>query len=243
MSLSRSYIINANSFYEEFDKYLYPTMYLNIDAKRAALKASASVVSVVSLSDCEDVNGTYVSTILTSASLLRPFTELDINDIKIDVQLSDGRLFDGQIYTYDFHYNIAAIKVESDALLPIANLRILDDSIRIDPNESYSFNLCPGEMVVALGRYFEKPNDLMVAPGTLRRFCRPWLGMVMTNLYAASVGKLEKIIQKFPKIFKGVIVEKVIQGSPADRAGLLRHDVIVQCNENSVQNFFGGTLP
>lgn len=42
-----------------------------------------------------------------------------------------------------------------------------------------------------------------------RRFCRPRLGMEMTNLYAASVDKLEKIVQKFPNIFKGVIVEEV----------------------------------
>lgn len=33
--------------------------------------------------------------------------------------------------------------------------------------------------------------------------------MEATNLYAASLGYLEKVIQKFPDIFKGVIVQKV----------------------------------
>ncbi|XP_028054181.1 uncharacterized protein LOC114258340 isoform X2 [Camellia sinensis] len=36
---------------------------------------------------------------------------------------------------------------------------------------------------------------------------RPWHGMEMTNLYAASVGKLEKIISKF-NISKGILVEE-----------------------------------
>lgn len=38
---------------------------------------------------------------------------------------------------------------------------------------------------------------------------RPWLGMEVTNLYAADVDILEKIVQKFPNVFKGVIVEEV----------------------------------
>ncbi|CAL5435189.1 unnamed protein product [Camellia sinensis] len=44
---------------------------------------------------------------------------------------------------------------------------------------------------------------------------RPWLGMEMTNLYAASVGKLEKIISKF-NISKGVLVEEVHEIQPED---------------------------
>ncbi|KAM7473649.1 hypothetical protein LguiB_020892 [Lonicera macranthoides] len=80
--------------------------------------------------DSADVNGIYVSTILTSASILRSSPELDAipNDIKVDVYLSDGRLSEGKFSFHDYHYNIATIKIDSDAHLPTAVIRHLDDS-------------------------------------------------------------------------------------------------------------------
>ncbi|CAL5340073.1 unnamed protein product [Camellia sinensis] len=308
------YKIVMLSFWEKFDDDTYANMDLDIDTKKTALKASPSVVSVVSLTggnalfmgsgtiiDCENVNGTYFSTILTSASLLRSSAELEAvpEDIKIDVYISDGKLFEGRVFAYDFHFNIAFIKIESNATLPTASLRLLEDSISIDPNDipgSDSFQLrphsnvsklCPGDIVVAVGRFFDAPYNLMAARGQFRypsldcckfdckelfririatgqskwetcpiapqcfswnvvvwyrNFCRPWLGMEMTNLYAASVDKLERIIQKFPNIVKGVLVEKVIKESPAEHAGICQGDVIVRCSENFVQSileFYG----
>ncbi|KAM7473646.1 hypothetical protein LguiB_020889 [Lonicera macranthoides] len=47
----------------------------------------------------------------------------------------------------------------------------------------------------------------------------------------------EKIIQKFPNIFNGVIVVKVIPGSPAQCSGLHPDDVIIQCDGNFVRGF------
>ncbi|KAI8556130.1 hypothetical protein RHMOL_Rhmol05G0228000 [Rhododendron molle] len=261
--------IVRHSFWEEFDTRTYANMDLDIDTKRAATKASPFVVSLVSLSggkplfmgsgtivDCEEANGAHLSTstILTSASLFRTSAESDAlpNDIKVDVYLSDGTLLDGQVYACDFHYNLALVKIESDALLQPASLRNLDDSISIHPCEIQSgtgsesfqlrphsdlFHLCPGDKVVALGRYFEEPHEIMAAPGKFRRFCRHWLGMQMTNLCAARLGQLEKIIQKFPNVSKGVLVEKVMEGSPAERAGILDGDVIVRCARNKVTSF------
>lgn len=49
--------------------------------------------------------------------------------------------------------------------------------------------------------------------------------------------RMLKIIQKFPNVSKGVLVEKVIEGSPAERAGILDGDVIVQCARNNVRSF------
>lgn len=60
--------------------------------------------------------------------------------------------------------------------------------------------------------------------------------MELTNLYAANIGKLEKIISKF-NISKGVLVEEVIKGSPAEQAGIRRGDVIVKGGNKSVQGF------
>lgn len=42
-----------------------------------------------------------------------------------------------------------------------------------------------------------------------RQSRRPWLGMEVTNLYAARLRILERIISKFPDVLKGVIVEEV----------------------------------
>ncbi|KAH7857275.1 hypothetical protein Vadar_010828 [Vaccinium darrowii] len=297
--------IGQHFFWEKFGTYTSANMDLDIDTKRAAMKASPFVVSLVSLSggkplfmgsgtivDCEEVCGAHLSTstVLTSASLLRTSTGSDalLNDIKVQVYLSDGTKLDGQVYTCDFFYNLALIKIESDAMLQPASLRKLDDSISIHPcniqnelgsksfqlrSHSDLFPLRPGDKVVALGRYFEEPHEIMVAPGKFSldscefdckelfrakckiskcgtggplinrngevigvnfydqlctpflpinivlkwlghfkkygRFCRRWLGMQMTNLYAARLHQLEKIIQKFPNISKGVLVEEV----------------------------------
>ncbi|KAG5564653.1 hypothetical protein RHGRI_000742 [Rhododendron griersonianum] len=290
---------------------------------------------------CEDVNGTYTSTILTSATLLGSSTESNaIQDdievvilvIEVNVYLADGKSFKGHLSAHDLHFNIAALSITSDVALPTARLRPLDDSISIDPSEilcpgeneeasrlfqlhrhSDSFKICPGDMVVALGRHCGVTHELWAALGKLsvdccrfdcrelfrancrilksgvggplinrhgevigvnfydvdctpfmpinivskclkrfqenRQCCRPWSGMELTNLYAARIGKLEKVISRF-NISKGVLVEefllryltfktinKVIKGSPAKQAGILRGDVIVQCGKKSVQGF------
>ncbi|KAH7866490.1 hypothetical protein Vadar_021093 [Vaccinium darrowii] len=327
------HVIDQHSFWEKFDTHTYASKDLDFDTKRAAMKASPFVVSLVSVSggkalfmgsgtivDCEEAIGTHLSTstILTSASLFRTSAGSDAlpDDIEVEVYLSDGTLLNGEVYACDFHYNLALIKIESDAMLQPANLRNLDDSISIHPCEiqngagsksfrlhphSDLFHLSPGDEVVALGRYFLEPHEIMAAPGKFsldsvefdckelfranckiskcgiggplinrygdvigvnfydrlctpflpinialkwlehfkknRRFCRRWLGMQMTNLFAARLGQLEKIIQKFPNISRGVFVEEVIKGSPAERAGILYGDVIVRCAGNNVGSF------
>lgn len=61
----------------------------------------------------------------------------------------------------------------TDTELSTASLEGLDDSISLRSNEepgvdSDVIRICPRDMVVTLGRFFEKPNDLMAAPGRLR---------------------------------------------------------------------------
>ncbi|KAF7154366.1 hypothetical protein RHSIM_Rhsim01G0092700 [Rhododendron simsii] len=241
--------------------------------KGAIVEAAAAVVSLESyhagpggetmfvgsgtIIGCEDVNGTYTSTILTSATLLRPYTESNAiqDDIEVNVYLADGKSFKGHLSAHDLHFNIAALFITSDVALPTARLRPLDDSISIDPSEilcpgeneeaspsfqlyrhSDSFKICPGDMFVALGRHCGVTHELWAALGKLRQCCRPWSGMELTNLYAARIGKLEKVISRF-NISKGVLVEEVIIGSPAKQAGILRGDVIVQCGKKSVHGF------
>ncbi|KAF7132571.1 hypothetical protein RHSIM_Rhsim09G0048400 [Rhododendron simsii] len=296
-----SHIITRHSFSEEFDRDIYANMDLDINTKRAAQKVSASLVSLVSRTGVQGVG--HFSWAL---ALL-----LSQRKLMIDVYLSDGKSSEGQVLAYDFHYNIATIKIKTELALPSAALRFLDDSISVDPSailessqlrpRSDLFKLCPGDMVVAVGRHFDRPYELMAAPGKFSldvfkfdckelfratcqitkcgiggplinlygevigvnfydrkctpflpiniaakclelfkkygRFCRPWLGMEMTNLYAENLGILEKIIQKFPNISKGVLVEEVIEGSPAESGGICSGDVIVQCGGKDVRSF------
>ncbi|KAG5531160.1 hypothetical protein RHGRI_025949 [Rhododendron griersonianum] len=323
--LKGSHIITRHSFSEEFDRDIYANMDLDIYTKRAAQKVSASLVSLVSrtgsepffmgsgtIIESEEVDGTHFSTILTSASLLRSTPESDAipDDIKIDVYLSDGKSSEGQVFAYDFHYNIATIKIKTELALPSAALRFLDDSISVDPSailessqlhpRSDLFKLCPGDMVVAVGRHFDEHCELMAAPGKFSldcgiggslinlygevigvnfydskctpflpiniaakclehfkkygRFCRPWLGMEMTNLYAENLGILEKIIHKFPNISKGVLVEE-FYGMIMEKTGeslelvVLREtsgqrlQITLKASETSRDEFYRWPLP
>ncbi|KAM3363673.1 putative protease Do-like 14 isoform X2 [Capsicum galapagoense] len=64
-----------------------------------------------------------------------------------------------------------------------------------------------------------------------------WFGMEVTNLYAAPLDVLESIIQKFPDVLEGVIVEDVVRGSSAESAGIKQHDVIIQFSGKRIQSF------
>lgn len=91
-------------------------------------------------------------TILTSASLIRSSAESNYvpDDIKVDVYPSKDESFEGQVFTCDFHYNTASIKIKSDVPLPSASLRMLDDSISVDPSEIPS---CPYKSFVLVQVY------------------------------------------------------------------------------------------
>ncbi|TMX03178.1 hypothetical protein EJD97_017848 [Solanum chilense] len=295
--------------------YLNPqNTHLDVYTKRAVLKVSTSVVSLKSYSGEKEIfqcSGTIIesvdsySIILTSASLFRCSTSGNsiADNIKVIVYLFNGRSFDGQIESYDLHYNVAAVKIQSDTPLPIASLAHLSDSITIDPSQlrsteensfqlrphSNSFDLVPGDIVIAVGRFYAKPYEITAAPGEFwlvfsfdfesgiggplinrygevigicfydpgsiaflpiniasiwwehykkhRQSRRPWLGMEVTNLYAARVRILERIISKFPDVLKGVIVEEVLPGSSAESAGIKPNDVIIQFGGKRIQSF------
>ncbi|KAH7861355.1 hypothetical protein Vadar_025099 [Vaccinium darrowii] len=258
---------------------------------------------------CDVVNGKYSSTILTSASLLR--TSPEINTIADNINL---------MYIYPTENHVKAIctdmifttislflkwRLITDTELSTASLEGLDDSFSLRSNEELGVDsdvirICPGDMVVALERFFEKPNDLMAAPGRLSldscnldckelfranckismcgiggplinlygevigitfydelctpflptsivskclenfkkdSFCRPWLGLGMTNLYAASLLECEKVRLRFPDISNGVFIEEVVEGSPAEHAGLCSNNIIIQFGGNPVKSF------
>ncbi|GMP87751.1 hypothetical protein CsSME_00039996 [Camellia sinensis var. sinensis] len=82
-------------------------------------------------------NGTFISTILTSATLLRSPIDAnaipyDIKEVEVGVYVMNDKPFNGHVIAYDFHFNIATISIETDVALPTAIIRPLYDSISID---------------------------------------------------------------------------------------------------------------
>ncbi|XP_050219724.1 putative protease Do-like 14 isoform X2 [Mercurialis annua] len=182
---------------------------LSYDLKMVALKASVSVVGIVSYSDEREIlegsgfvieslniDGKFCNTILTTASILRPEPHINsvANGIKIAVIQSPGIACDGDIIGYDFHYNIAAIKFRTRMSISPVRLRDVDDSISIDPNlldekppeyhpQTFKFNLTLGDTVLALGRNHDKEYTVMVVGG---KFSIEYTGLDCKELLRAE---------------------------------------------------------
>ncbi|XP_056168094.1 putative protease Do-like 14 isoform X2 [Syzygium oleosum] len=69
-----------------------------------------------------------------------------------------------------------------------------------------------------------------------RRTVRPDFGWVMRNVSDKNFQALKKYYPTFPYARDGVFVQKVIKGSPADRAGIRTGDVVVNVNLKQVRN-------
>lgn len=209
---------------EEFDAFELVNMGLDVDTKRAGLKISPSVVGVVSfrggsalfrgsgtIIDCVNNNGTYQSTILTSGSVLRS-SDLHVpSDIEVDVYMFDGRLYKGCVFACDLYFNIASIKVNSDAPLPKADLINLDDSNTIDPSQiktfrsrfhSTSFKISPDDTVVAMGRHYEQPYNLMGVRGkfSLASCNIGWGEFLRTNCKILKSGTGGPLINRYGQV-------------------------------------------
>ncbi|KAL6526154.1 hypothetical protein OROMI_029794 [Orobanche minor] len=164
---------------------------LDIQLKSAVLKASPSVSDMMryphrtvatrgpishnqvfmgsgTIIEPEDVeNSNFLYTVLAKASLFTRSNGVQPADIKVQVYPVDGKLYSGEVLACDFHFNLAAIRFQSDTPLQAVKLRDLDDIIPLDPtklhlpNDPQSFQLRPhsillkiqpGDTVVTLGR-------------------------------------------------------------------------------------------
>ncbi|KAL1831929.1 putative protease Do-like 14 [Daucus carota subsp. sativus] len=191
-------------FIHDFGRFCSNATNRGTNTKKSVLKAASSVVSLTAYSgdnrificsgfimECDNICGTFMGTILTSATLLRSASDADMvaDDLKIDVYMAGGTFFRGEVLAVDFHYNIAIIKINSDVPLPTSTIRLIDTHVPIDPGNCGSiedfklsrcterqdsatsadrFSLYPGMEVFALGRYFRDSYDIMAAPGEFR---------------------------------------------------------------------------
>ncbi|PNT62425.1 hypothetical protein BRADI_4g03140v3 [Brachypodium distachyon] len=76
------------------------------------------------------------------------------------------------------------------------------------------------------------------------KIIHPWLGLRYTSLQTVPLEILEPIYQKFPDVEKGLYISNVVEGSPADLAGLCVGDVIVKCGGEDLSSApeFGAML-
>lgn len=85
----------------------------------------------------------------------------------------DGRSCAGEVCAYDFHLNLAVIRFRTTTCLEPAKLAQIKDSNDVlsqpflKPHLKSS-GLTPGDLVVAIGRFFAWPFELMAAPGCYR---------------------------------------------------------------------------
>ncbi|XP_074315822.1 putative protease Do-like 14 [Silene latifolia] len=151
---------------------------LNVATKMAALKASHSIVSLVSFSGENVVFhtcGTIIevdgntNTVITSLHLLRErrndalsVEHTLIDNLKIVVQASDENSYIGKIETYDFHYNLLIVKFESKNFLQPARLRMIDDDFRLEIR--LLVEMCPPARYVQIDDPM-RPHDLKVQIG------------------------------------------------------------------------------
>ncbi|PKI74044.1 hypothetical protein CRG98_005522 [Punica granatum] len=141
---------------------------------------------------------------------------------KVAVTLQDGRMFEGTVTNADIHSDIAIVKINSKAPLPTAKL-------------GSSSRLRPGDWVLSVGCPLSLQNT--VTAGIVRwRVVRPWLGLKMVDLNEMVIAQLKERDPTFPNVGKGVLVVTVTPGSPADRAGILPGDVVVEFDGKPVES-------
>jgi serine protease Do len=88
-------------------------------------------------------------------------------------------------------------------------------------NAGVAFTI-PSNMAVKIAKQ-------LISKGTV---VRGWLGV---SFFPAALTDEDRDIFKLPSS-RGVLVERVLKGSPAEKAGLEVEDVIIQCNGESVRN-------
>ncbi|XP_030476970.2 putative protease Do-like 14 [Syzygium oleosum] len=92
----------------------------------------------------------------------------------------------------------------------------------------------------ASGVSFAVPVDLISAIIKPFQSCQmpvqPYFGWVMRNVRKENLEALKQYYPTFPNALEGVFVQKVIKGSPADRAGIQAGDVVVDFDLQQIRN-------
>ncbi|KAK1362910.1 Protease Do-like 14-like protein [Heracleum sosnowskyi] len=155
-------------------------------SKEAALKANPSVVALECfIEGKETIRGCGIiiesnlnkCIVLTSANLIRrPTLDKDVknvipNDLKVYMYSFDNRSSCAEeVCAYDFHLNLAVLRFRTTTCFEPATLAHVKDPKNVTSRPFLrphlrSSSTTPGDQVVAIGRYFTWPFELMAAPG------------------------------------------------------------------------------
>ncbi|XP_048132523.1 putative protease Do-like 14 isoform X3 [Rhodamnia argentea] len=142
-------------------------------------------------------------------------------------------------------------RTKNESGLPGMPMEYLQTDCAINPGNSggplcnvdgevVGVNLGTVNVEKASGVSFAVPVDFISAIikpfQNCRRPVRPDFGWVMQNVSEENFKALKKYYPQFPNAREGVFVQKVIKGSPADRAGIQTGDVVVELNGKPVRN-------
>ncbi|XP_074285007.1 putative protease Do-like 14 isoform X2 [Silene latifolia] len=120
----------------------------------------------------------FTSIIICPATLFVRTNGVEPSDIQVDVYLWDGQIHQGRVIACDFHYNLAAIRIQTPCQLPTATLRDLDDFVPINltPIQYYhqpprlrphstKFKISPGTPLITIARSMRLLNAPILGSG------------------------------------------------------------------------------
>uniref|UniRef100_A0A3P8TZY2 Si:dkey-84o3.8 n=1 Tax=Amphiprion percula TaxID=161767 RepID=A0A3P8TZY2_AMPPE len=85
-------------------------------------------------------------------------------------------------------------------------------------------------MKVTAGISFAIPSDRIAEKFRLSPTKRRYIGVMMLTLSQSIITELKLRDPSFPDVTHGILIHKVIMGSPANRAGMLPGDIVVEIN-------------
>ncbi|XP_074285009.1 putative protease Do-like 14 isoform X2 [Silene latifolia] len=128
--------------------------------------------------DDETTVNNFTSIIICPATLFVRTNGVEPSDIQVDVYLWDGQICQGRVIACDFHYNLAAIRIQTPCQLPTATLKDLDDFVPINLTPiqyhhkppllrpySTKFKISPGTPLITIARSMRLLNAPIVSPG------------------------------------------------------------------------------
>nr|XP_040054977.1 serine protease HTRA2, mitochondrial-like [Gasterosteus aculeatus aculeatus] len=89
-----------------------------------------------------------------------------------------------------------------------------------------SFAIPSDRLTLFLDQAAKKKNSRSGESATKRRY----IGVMMLTLTPSIISELKLRDRSFPDVAYGILIHRVILGSPADRAGMLPGDVVVEIN-------------